>query len=153
MSLRLTETEQELDCSKAAENRLKKLVETLEKQLLESNSALNKSVHSDSFSNECELLQQEKVELLQEKQMIQLELTSVKNQAAEYQNQVLSLKSGLEDKDSELESVQLEISSYSKTIDSLNLQLVEVQGLLDAERNMAGGEASEKGNSLFSGTI
>jgi len=150
LTARLSETEQELDIAKANENRLKILVETLESQLAETNSALNKSVDDESFSNEVVELHQEKVQLIQDKQTLQLEVATVNSQLTGLQDQILSLKNLLEEKDNEIESVQIEISSYSKTIDNLNLQLVEVQGQLDAERNMAGGESSEKGNSLFS---
>jgi len=151
LNCRLTETEKELEAAMNRESSLKTLVETLEKQLQESNSELNKSAHGESFSDEIEKIQTEKIELLQEKQSIELELTQCRQLLTSSQNQVSSLRSELEEKQNEIESVQSEVGSYSKTIESLNRELVEVQGLLDAERNIGASVGqSDKGNSLFS---
>jgi len=148
LKLQLIESERELEAVVSREARLQELVETMEKQVEESKSALNKSVAGESFSTQCDTLQQDNVALLLEKQTLQLELSRSKDELETTRSRLSCMEARLEARSAELESIQCEMSGYISTIESQKMDMLALQAQLDAER--AGNlEHDDKGNSLF----
>jgi len=136
----------------AAESKVQLLSERLEvteKQLQEASEAMNQSVGGQSLSAEFAELHSQNVDIIKEKNNLELELSKAKTEIQESNSKVMSSAARIELLQRELEEAECNISSYSRAADTAKTEMMELQAQLDAVQ-LNNINEDGKGNSLFS---
>jgi len=136
----------------AAENKVQLLSERLEvteKQLQEASEAMNQSVGGQSLSAEFAELHSQNVDLIKDKNNLELELSKAKTEIQESNSKVMSSSARIELLQRELEEAECNMSSYSRAADNAKTEMMELQAQLDAIQ-LNNVNEDGKGNSLFS---
>merc|ERR1719447_1275383 len=124
-------------------------VEVAEAQLEEA-AQLNVSISGDrSLTGEVAELQAANVELLTERQALQLEVTRLKTEVEDAKAEARKEAAKAEVLAREVEEVQVEVVGYTRQVEAAREEVVELEALLEAERQ-GKLDRSGKGNSLFS---
>ena len=113
---KLSEADIALQGVEAREKILKERLEVTEKQLQEASEAMNQSVGGQSLSSEFAELHSQHVDLIKEKQALEVEVTRHKAEVAEAGARQQAAVARTELIQRELEEVQCSLSSYSRYI-------------------------------------
>merc|ERR1719447_2753562 len=139
---RIAEVEAALASSEVKEQGLKERLEVA--------AQLNVSISGDrSLTGEVAELQAANVELLTERQALQLEVTRLKTEVEEANAEARKEAAKAEVLAREVEEVQVEVVGYTRQVEAAREEVVELEALLEAERQ-GKLDRSGKGNSLFS---
>jgi len=146
---RIAELESTIQYMEAKETGLKNRLEIADKQLEDANAMLNQSVAGMSFSEETADLQQENLALIQKKQVLEVELASLKSGLEQEKVVSRGAQAKIEMLQQELEEVQCQITGYVRAVETSREEVIELEAQMEAMR--AGQvEVDGKGNSLFS---
>jgi len=146
---RIAEVEAALASCEVKEQGLKERLEVAEAQLEEA-AQLNVSISGDrSLTGEVAELQAANVELLTERQALQLEVTRLKTEVEDAKAEARKEAAKAEVLAREVEEVQVEVVGYTRQVEAAREEVVELEALLEAERQ-GKLDRSGKGNSLFS---
>ena len=146
---KLSEADIALQAVEAREKILQERLEVTEKQLQEASEAMNQSVGGQSLSSEFAELHSQHVDLIKEKQALEVEVTRHKAEAAEAVARQQAAVARVELLQRELEEAQCSLSSYARAVEAAKMDAMELQAQLDAV-TMDNLNEDGKGNSLFS---
>ena len=113
---KLSEADIGLQAVEAREKILMERLEVTEKQLQEASEAMNQSVGGQSLSSEFAELHSQNVDLIKEKQALEVEVTRYKAEVAEAGARQQAAFARVELLQRELEEAQCSLSSYSRYI-------------------------------------
>ena len=146
---KLSESDIALQAAEAREKILNERLEVADKQLQEASEAMNHSVGGQSLSSEFAELHAQNVDLIKEKQALELEVSRHKAEAQEASARHQAASARVELLQRELEEAQCSLSSYSRAVEAAKMETMELQAQLDAV-TMDNLNEEGKGNSLFS---
>ena len=106
---------------------LPSLTKVTEKQLQEASEAMNQSVGGQSLSAEFAELHSQNVDLIKEKNNLELELSKAKTEIQESNSKVMSSFARIELLQRELEEAECNMSSYSRAADNAKTEMMELQ--------------------------
>ena len=146
---KLSEADIALQAVESREKILHERLEVTEKQLQEASEAMNQSVGGQSLSSEFAELHSQHVDVIKEKQALEVEVTRHKAEAAEAVARQQAAVARVELLQRELEEAQCSLSSYARAVEAAKMEAMELQAQLDAV-TMDNLNEDGKGNSLFS---
>ena len=146
---KLSEADIALQAVESREKILHERLEVTEKQLQEASEAMNQSVGGQSLSSEFAELHSQHVDVIKEKQALEVEVTRHKAEAAEAVARQQAAVARVELLQRELEEAQCSLSSYARVVEAAKMEAMELQAQLDAV-TMDNLNEDGKGNSLFS---